>query len=140
VHNIKSHEEGQQEPLIKNDFPHDLGDTHEIVMAWVKTAVFPTLMCIIGTLLMMQIGGFKEDFGGIKNDIKEMKAQINEISRNPMLQAKKEEFISKAEFTIYQEFRNKQMDDMKTVVKDGLDQMRIEIRNLPLYKKEWQSK
>ena len=59
---------------------------------------------------------------------------------NDQIHCPKEDMVSKGEFDIVSKFRDKQIDDIKDAIKYELQQMRIEIRNLPLYKDEYETK
>jgi hypothetical protein len=43
--------------------------------------------------------------------------------------------VTKAEFDLMTKMRDKQVEDLKEVVKDGITQLRIEVRNPQVYKR-----
>ena len=43
--------------------------------------------------------------------------------------------VTKAEFDLMTKMRDKQLEDMREIVKDGIAQLRIEVRNPQVYKK-----
>jgi hypothetical protein len=97
-------------------------------LLWIKGILFPVIASMLMTVIIAQ-------GTTIKNDISEIRNDLNQVLRNPILQMNKNDIITRYEFSIYQDFRNRQMEDIKGIIKDELGQLRIEIRNPQVYHK-----
>jgi hypothetical protein len=73
--------------------------------------------------------------GGIFNTVGEINDKLFKHLTNDEIHTPRSVVVSKAEFSIYQELRKSQMEDIKEMVKSQIEQLRVDIRNSYLREK-----